>query len=338
MIGTSTSEYVFIRACVFFLSSITPLCVLYCLTRFLRPAGFHAPVILEIWTAAEAIFYFIFYIPRERHLQKAMTYHSTLSRQQRWLLFDRCSASIPDYERYLKGWFMGAPLSEIKRDNLKEFLTWAFLNSGDVNEMDEEEFEEYIGDVEKRLGREIESGRGNARCLRLSVDKVEMSHRSLFWYLCVFIVDSIASARLLYYNFDYHRTSRRHYFSVFPIRPHNLFAKTRSPSSKITYWHRPHTAKTKLPILFIHGIGIGLYPYVNFLSEINAASSSKGMEGVGIIAIEIMPISFRITSAALQKDEMCAEINRILKAHGWDKCVLASHSYGSVISTHQRSQ
>ena len=90
-----------------------------------------------------------------------------------------------------------------------------------------------------------------------------------------------------------------------------------------------------MPILFIHGIGIGLYPYVDFLSELNRANEASHEDGeVGIIAIEIMPISFRITSQALQKDEMCVEILRILKHHNWDKCVLITHSYGSVLSTH----
>jgi pimeloyl-ACP methyl ester carboxylesterase len=55
---------------------------------------------------------------------------------------------------------------------------------------------------------------------------------------------------------------------------------------------------------------------------------------VGIIAIEILPISFRITHPALNKSAMCEEIARILAYHGWEKVVLVSHSYGTVIATH----
>jgi pimeloyl-ACP methyl ester carboxylesterase len=62
----------------------------------------------------------------------------------------------------------------------------------------------------------------------------------------------------------------------------------------------------------------------------------KQKEDVGIIAIEIMPVSFRITHHALSRQDMCAEIDQILLKHfGPDqKFVLASHSYGTVISTH----
>ena len=47
-----------------------------------------------------------------------------------------------------------------------------------------------------------------------------------------------------------------------------------------------------------------------------------------------MPVSFRVTGAALEKDDMCKEIFQILEQHGWSKFILASHSYGSVISSH----
>lgn len=55
---------------------------------------------------------------------------------------------------------------------------------------------------------------------------------------------------------------------------------------------------------------------------------------IGILAIEIMPVSFRITGTALRKDDLVLQIEKILDFHGWDRFVLISHSYGSVISTH----
>ncbi len=123
--------------------------------------------------------------------------------------------------------------------------------------------------------------------------------------------------------------------TVFPFRPLSLLATHKTPTRTLSYWHRPHTNKRRLPVLFIHGIGIGLYPYVNFLAQINQARNETVEDGdIGIIAIEIMPISFRIAHAALEKDRMCEEIRLILLKHGWDQVVLVSHSYGSIISTH----
>ena len=44
--------------------------------------------------------------------------------------------------------------------------------------MDDEELEEYVGEMEKLLERKLEAGRGNTKCLRLALDKFDMLHRS----------------------------------------------------------------------------------------------------------------------------------------------------------------
>ena len=141
------------------------------------------------------------------------------------------------------------------------------------------------------------------------------------------MVNTVASGYLRYCSFDFHRTSLLRLPAVFPLRPLALITSRRSPAKTLTYWHRPHTSKHRLPVLFVHGIGIGLYPYIDFLAELNIENSMNESDGeVGIIAVEIMCVSSRITSEALEKEEMCQEIDRILKAHNWGKFVLVSHS------------
>lgn len=73
-------------------------------------------------------------------------------------------------------------MSEIKRENMKEFFLWAFFNRGGPPGDDDEELEEYITTAEKLLDVNIEPGRGNAKALRLTLDRVDMLHRSLVWY------------------------------------------------------------------------------------------------------------------------------------------------------------
>lgn len=144
----------------------------------------------------------------------------------------------------------------------------------------------------------------------------------------MFVVDTVTSGYLRCYSFNFYRTSLLQSLTVFPLRPLTLFTTCYSPAKTLTYWYRPHNSKTRLPILFIHGIGIGLYPYINFLADLNAQDREDAVDGqLGIIAVEIMPVSFRITGEAMMKGEMCEEVHRILEAHGWDKVVLVSHSW-----------
>jgi len=138
---------------------------------------------------------------------------------------------------------------------------------------------------------------------------------------------------MLSHRFQFHSASYINAISVFPPRPLTLIGRDRSSAERVTYWYRPHTSQTKLPVLFLHGIGIGLYPYVNFLSELY--KQSKDIDGeVGIIAVEILPVSFRIAGAALAKEELCKQLLAILNYHQFEEFVLVSHSYGSIITTH----
>ena len=145
----------------------------------------------------------------------------------------------------------------------------------------------------------------------------------------VCLVDTLTSTTLYLQGFIHHNT--RKWFHAFPPRPLLAFF-SRSSSDTVTnipYWYRPHRSPTKLPILFIHGIGIGLYPYVAFFRELAAQDPD-----VGILAVEILPISMHITAPPLARDDMCAALMRILDAHGLHRVVVAGHSYGTVIAAH----
>ncbi len=180
---TSLWDYVFIRTCIILLQLIAPLSIFYSLARWLIYPLFHVPRMLEIWLALEAVFYLVVYLPLNLHLQTATKHPTAVCRSDRRKLFRRCCDNIPDPERYLAKWFRDAPAAEIKRENVKDFFQWAFLNTGDRNPEYDEELEGYVNEMEKVLGRKFEPGRGNAKCLRLTLDKVEMLHRSLIWYL-----------------------------------------------------------------------------------------------------------------------------------------------------------
>jgi hypothetical protein len=151
------------------------------------------------------------------------------------------------------------------------------------------------------------------------------------------MIDTYTHFSLLYHGFDFYCVALSRFFKVFPFRPLTLFTAKQSPVTHLSYWHRKHTSKTKLPILFIHGIGIGLYTHIDFLADLKSAAGIEDSgvnDQVGIIALEILPISFRITHPAMSKATMCAEIAAILEHHGWDKVVLVAHSFGTVIATH----
>jgi hypothetical protein len=190
MIGTSTTEYVFIRGCILFLHNIAPASLLYCLLLLINPLlpqalhVYRASLPIEAWIIAEAAFFLIVFLPLKYCLQRPAIHPELLSREERGKLFERCNATVEDPERYLSQWLLGAKKEHVKREDVKEFMRWAFLNSGQVNKDKEyeDEIECYVRAMEKLLGREIPPGKGGAKSLRLTLDKVDCLHRSLVWY------------------------------------------------------------------------------------------------------------------------------------------------------------
>lgn len=126
-------------------------------------------------------------------------------------------------------------------------------------------------------------------------------------------------------------------FGVFPPRPLALAtASGRSPAPKLSYWLRPHTSKTRLPVLYLHGIGVGLHPHVEFLHQLDAKlnANTPPNDQVGIMCIEILQISSRLTHSILDRSEFLTQLTQVLDQHDFKRLVLLSHSYGSVLSTH----
>ena len=186
MIGTSTFELIQIRCAIFSLRYVTPLGLLFC-TANVAINGFRAalspvPLVVGSIAIAEMLFYPLVYLPYRAYLQRDAVHPPALPKPERKELFDRCHTNVPDGEAYLKKWFLGAPAEQIKRENIKEFFLWAFFNRGGPPGEDNEELDEYANLTEELLGRKLEPGRGDAKCLRLTLDKAQMGHRPLLWY------------------------------------------------------------------------------------------------------------------------------------------------------------
>jgi len=341
MIGNSTAEYVWVVFWATILNSVGPISVLYCIlaTYFSR-----LPRLPLYWAIVETVFYIITLVYRYHHIQRPAVHPLLTSKAERSVLFDRCLATTHDVEHYISKWFLNAPLSAIKRENVKEWFRWAFMNTDEFDASYDEEVNSYVKRLEKKIGTEFEQGRSDVKCLRLTLDKVNALHRSLTWYMvrvlalfeqktctnqmtpqCIFVVDALTHTYLRFHSFQFYRASVSHTVKILPPRPHAFVASQHSKSHDISYWYRPHTSTTELPILFLHGIGVGLYPYMEFLKEMNQGRRKEDGD-IGILAVEILSISSRLTSPILPRAEMCQQLRDILDHHQYHKFVMVSHS------------
>ncbi|KAJ2905889.1 hypothetical protein MKZ38_003897 [Zalerion maritima] len=294
-------------------------------------------VAIYILMVAESAFYIFIFRPAHRRLQAEARHPPPTSRADRRRLVQTCLENIPDPERYLRVWFLEKDLKCIARGDVKRFLVWAFfdldLDRSDVDDQVEEELDEYMQDVESLLGWRFPNGNTGAECLRLTIDAIEIKYRSFLWYLIVFAVIDLSTCVSMWIHGFGHRTTKDKLRSilvdVFPPRPYLLLSLPSTTASvELGYWARPHTVgPTVLPVLFLHGIGVGMWAYTKFFSSFPPE--------IGIIAPEFLNISARITGPEpLTKDALVATVKAILDQEGWGDFIVVTHSYGSVLATH----
>lgn len=348
-------------------------------------------LLLSLLLTTELVYLTTLYLPHKSSLKHDAVHPPLPPRKEREELFDRALDSTTDWDEYLKLWFLGSPVEEVKRENVREFLLWAFFDrDGEAkgpgsNDDIAEELESYLVKIEKLLGRKLPEGRGDAKSLRLTFDKVETRYRSVVWYGVIALLDAVTHAVLWWGGYAHYRPANggrvtqkrggeitkgesgtsttttlfppRVQHSI-PLLPSSLRHHT-SPTAHLSYYLRPHRSRSQPPVIFIHGIGIGLWSYLPLLTSLktssfspNSPNSVTGDEDdgqIGILAIELLPISSRLTGsgpslpAALDHAEFLKELEAVLAYHSTEEgggdgqfpldkgFALVTHSYGSTL-------
>ncbi|KZT23877.1 hypothetical protein NEOLEDRAFT_1148969 [Neolentinus lepideus HHB14362 ss-1] len=327
MLGQSWPEWISIRLTILLLRSIAPFSIAY-----LSVSWYYRSVLISKWVwgyaLVEASFFAFIYLPRKHLLQLAAKHPPLLKRDELRMHYERCITHLRK-TAHTTGWFFSCQFEAIQRENIMEWLLWAFFHcTGQVNITDwERELERCILQLEQAVGKKFDPGRNpNVTSMRTTLDPVVMVHRPVVWYTIVGLVDAYSTLRLASLGFTHYATQE--WFSAFPPRPLTVFSR-KSIHPKLSFWYRPHRSATKLPILFIHGIGIGFWPYLPFLDTLIREDPD-----VGILAIEILPISMRITSPLLSSKAMCRAVDDVLTSLDIYRFVVVSHSFGTVITSY----
>ncbi|VDB89625.1 unnamed protein product [Peniophora sp. CBMAI 1063] len=329
MLGKSLPEYIFIRLSILGLRSVFPACALYLAREIYLSHSLLSP--FNLYALAEVLFYFLVFLPRSSRLQAEAVSAPRLNAEERRALFERCRTCMDGDA--LSGWFTSASTStsadkRVKKENMAEWLNWSLFSTTSELAREEwkEEMEYYLSFFDALFGYTLDVGRNrDLGTLRLAVDPVVACHRPLLWYGVVCLVDALTSTALWRMGFRHYNVNE--WFTAFPPRPILSLVSDHSSNPGIPYWYRPHNSKDKLPILFLHGIGIGLWTYTDFFRELIDIDPD-----IGVLALEILPISMHITHPPLPRAQMHSTITRILDAHNLPRVVLMSHSYGTGLS------
>jgi hypothetical protein len=252
MLPSSRDTLIFSRVFAWYFQCIAPLSLAYCTFATFNLLPFRClPIVLEIWLLAESLFYLLVYLPMSRAVHGVAMEVDVSDRNQRRDLFNKCLSTITDPVRYVSLWHRGAPIETIGRENVKEWICWAFLDIGTAGPDEDEELEEYVDALEHLLpdGLRFFPGKTpSVQTLRFSLDPVNLSHKPLLFYILGVGGADIYAALIMWYH-GYQHYATKQWFASFPFRPQTILSRHKSPAKHISYWYRPHTSTTKLPIL-----------------------------------------------------------------------------------------
>ena len=143
------------------------------------------------------------------------------------------------------------------------------------------------------------------RVMRHTLDPIKYKHRPLLVYLAT---HGLINEALGYFLLRVLLGFRRH------------------RADHITYWHRPGAAVAATqqpPLVFVHGIGLGLAMYYHFLTLLPRRRGD-------IFLVELPHASLKLCEFVPSAPMAVASLRRMLAAHGHARAVLAAHSLGTV--------
>lgn len=223
------------------------------------------------------------------------------------------------FRKKTRMWFYNAALSDIKHDNVKEWLAWALvsapLEDAIKDKQKDELLEQGVQWVEERIKAKMSPGYNpKVRCIRLTLDRVKVHNRPLGYYVVCNGATIITQAWLMLVHGFRLETRRGCHFMV-------------RPAPKAGSKHK-YPRKCKLPIIFLHGLGIGLAQYVAFLRELVQCDQTV------IILVQPAISTFIWHPRFLNPPsptEHAKAINEVANGLGFDKATILSHSNGTMV-------
>mmetsp|Transcript_23683 Transcript_23683/g.51983 ORF Transcript_23683/g.51983 Transcript_23683/m.51983 type:complete len:595 (+) Transcript_23683:246-2030(+) len=261
-----------------------------------------AYVLLEI----AFVFYFMH---KHRQLNKQPQPHMPPPPYNPRDVFDRFIYEQHKVSKYLcikemmQKWFWNVPYEQIKRGNVADLLVYGFWYKS--REQLEAEGQGHLPDqlmdeLEEAWNLRFPPGRTeNLPFMAHLWQDVRCHYRPLGFYLGIELMFLAKHMLLVGGGFKAHR--------------HNGYTY---------YTHGMDAPLQQAPTLFMHGVGLGLLPYVTFVMRLVA-------QGQPVIALECPHLGMRLVHEVPCVDEVVEEVMAVLDKHGVQKVCVTGHSYGT---------
>ncbi|GBF97999.1 hypothetical protein Rsub_11110 [Raphidocelis subcapitata] len=214
-------------------------------------------------------------------------------------------------ETYLDGWFRGAPLSSIKKGNLRELLAYGMWYSNSPAEVDAKGDGPLLdGMVDSLLadsGIKLEDGYNESLPFMSHLrDPLPSVYRPLAFYAGTELMALGTWAALWAAGFTRHDVAGFAYYTL-PGAP-------------------GAAAAAGTPVLLAHGVAAGVLPYLGLLFTLAGT-------GRPLVVPEFRQVSMRLCAHVPCIEEVVGSVAAFLSAMRYDRVHVIGHSFGSLVSS-----
>ena len=347
--GTTTPKdkdilFRLVELLVFVFRLVTPSSYLYLFVLFylkLTPDQLGGPVIytlLTTWMVIEALFFpYYYFLFVKLNKSKSELQHFASTRESRQLLVKNCfeamrisastdpigsssssnsssnsnSGGSPEVyiRKVIQGWFLDVPMIDIYYENFFAWSGWAFFGK-EVSDMTDEEIAEnkdIVAYIETEAKWKFPAGHSKEiHSARLTIDPVFSVQRPFFFY-----------GTIIGINWGCHVILK-----VLGYRRRSEFDTTGQ-----TIYHRPasvsstNSSKKAHPIVFIHGIGVGLIHYLALICCFP--------KEVDVYIVEWPYVAMQMTTDSPSMDRTVSTFIRMLDEDNHSQACFVAHSLGT---------
>ncbi|CAG8471714.1 5899_t:CDS:2 [Racocetra fulgida] len=156
------------------------------------------------------------------------------------------------------------------------------------------------------------------------------------------IIDSVEKSQKIKFREGYNPNCKCIKLTLDPVeaipRPFVFYAfdiQEGSPPSRISYWYYdPHShhdsfspkKSRQKPIVFIHGVGGGLFCYFNFIRKLWKLNRP-------LFLVELPYVSLQMIEDVPTMEETVREIEEMLTSRNYSKAIFVGHSLGTAVCT-----
>ncbi|KAJ9054823.1 hypothetical protein DSO57_1010237 [Entomophthora muscae] len=205
----------------------------------------------------------------------------------------------------IPGWFLDNECGPVTLGQARDWLAWYgfghYLHDLDVSQR--KELDARLEQLQRKHKIRFSDAVAQGQPMRLTLDNVFYQHKPLLLYGLVNFIQGTAA--LMLRGMGFHR-----------------FYAVRS-----SYWYLEKSSEQE-PILFVHGIGIGLPMYLIMIQRLIAIHPNRS-----IVLLELPSISMVPTTKVHDAATATASIDVIVQRHRLAPFALVGHSYGTFMAS-----